>query len=418
MSNKSYKILYINGSLKNDSGCAVIANNTYELFKQKGYSCEYFTTKNASYDCNYKYAKYFPEAYNTTFKYIKNLTNYYYNRSAKENLVKVLDDFNPDLVHVHSLRISSLTYSVLHPLIERKIPIVMTLHDVFLLCPMMTLMKNDNKFCDKFECKNFNKLPCLINICGDNFEQSLRMALMSFVNKLTGYDKQIKKFIAPSKALADIMIKNNSDINSNNIVVINNFLSSEELKTIPNYTNQGYFLYIGRLSPEKGVHYLLEAMKDLPREIKLKIAGTGPEEEKLKKYAKENNLDNVEFLGFKNREEIQELYQNCISTILPCNWFEIFGMTNIESFINGKPVIASNIGGIPEIVEDNINGLLFEPGNVEQLKECILKYWNNPDLVVEHGKNGYQKAIKQYTEEKYYQELIKVYEEVLNESKK
>ena len=92
-------------------------------------------------------------------------------------------------------------------------------------------------------------------------------------------------------------------------------------------------------------------------------------------------------------------------------------MTNIESFINGKPVIASNIGGIPEIVEDNINGLLFEPGNIEELKNCILKYWNNPELSVQHGKNGYQKAITQYTEDKYYNELIKIYEEVLNEKK-
>lgn len=70
-----------------------------------------------------------------------------------------------------------------------------------------------------------------------------------------------------------------------------------------------------------------------------------------------------------------------------------------------KPVIASNIGGIPEQVEHNKTGLLFEPGNVEQLKECILKYWNNPQLVIEHGKNGYQKAITQYTEDRYYKEL-------------
>ena len=88
-------------------------------------------------------------------------------------------------------------------------------------------------------------------------------------------------------------------------------------------------------------------------------------------------------------------------------------MTNIESFINGKPVIASNIGGIPEIIEHNVNGLLFEPANIEQLKECIIKYYNNPKLVIEHGKNAYQKAITEYTEEKYYNKLIDVYNNVL-----
>ena len=79
--------------------------------------------------------------------------------------------------------------------------------------------------------------------------------------------------------------------------------------------------------------------------------------------------------------------------------------------------MASNIGGIPEIVEHNVNGLLFEPTNVVQLKECILTYWNNPQLAIEHGRNGYQKAITQYTEEKHYNELMKVYEETINESR-
>ena len=131
--------------------------------------------------------------------------------------------------------------------------------------------------------------------------------------------------------------------------------------------------------------------------------------------AKENNLDNVEFVGFKNREEIKEYYQNCIATILSCNWFENFPTTNMESFINGKPVIASNIGGIPEQLEHNKTGLLFEPANVEHLKECILTYWNNHELVKKHGLNGYEKAKNQYTEKRYYKELMQVYETILKE---
>ena len=196
-----------------------------------------------------------------------------------------------------------------------------------------------------------------------------------------------------------------------------NEFHEDEFNIIPNYSNKGYFLYSGRIIQEKGIHYLLQAIKDLPHNIEIHIVGTGNEENQLKHYVKNNKLDNVKFLGFKTREELKEEYQNCIALIVPSNWFEAFGMVNIEAFINGKPVIASNIGGIPEIVENNINGLLFEPGNVEQLKECILKYWNNPELVVEHGENAYQKAINKYSENTYYQNLIKLYEEVLNERK-
>ena len=157
-------------------------------------------------------------------------------------------------------------------------------------------------------------------------------------------------------------------------------------------------------------------MKELPRAINLKIIGTGEEENKLKQCAKENNLYNVEFTGFKNRNEIKEYYQNCIATILPCNWFENFPTTNMESFINGKPVIASNIGGIPEQVEHNKTGLLFEPANIKQLKDCILTYWKQPELVVEHGKNAYQKAITEYTESRYLKQILKLYKKLIMET--
>ena len=407
------KILFINGSFKNDSGCAVIAQNTYKMFKNRGFDVEYYTTQGFTNDKTYKFSKYFPEHFNTISKYILNQWRYYYNWTSRKNIEKVLKEFKPDIVHVHSLRISSMTYSVLQPIIKNNIPIIMTLHDCFLICPTMRLRKGNGEFCDA-KCKGINKLHCILNNCDNTIELNFRWAMMSFVNKLTNYDKYINKFIAPSNALKNLMIKYNNDINENNIVTINNFLLTDELKTKPNYANKGYFLYIGRLSKEKSVITLLQAMSGLPRDIKLHIVGTGSEEENLKKYAEENELHNIEFLGFKTGADIQDEYQDCIATIVPSNGFEIFGMINIEAFANGKPVIASNIGGIPEIVEHNVNGLLFEPGNVEQLKECILKYWNNPNLVIEHGKNGYQKAITQYTEERYYNQLIKLYEETIN----
>lgn len=414
---KKIKILYINGYFDNSSGCAVIAKNTYELFKNNGFDVGYFTTKGAVCENEYKYEKYFPEHFNTITKYILNQWRYYYNWTAKSNIEKLLKDFKPDIVHVHSLRQSSMTYSVLAPIIKKSIPIVMTLHDTFLICPTMKLIKGNGDFCNA-ACKGLNKLYCILNNCGDTKELSFRWAMMSFVNKITGYDKYISKFITPSNALKNLMIKYNDDITKEKIITINNFLSNDEFGDIsPNYSNKKYFLYSGRLSKEKGVNYLLQAVKELPKEIEFHIVGKGQEEENLKQYALSNNLENVKFLGFKNREEIKEEYQNCIATILPCNWFENFPTTNMESFINGKPVIASNIGGIPEQVEHNKTGLLFEPANVEQLKGCILMYWNNPDLAIEHGQNGYKKAITKYTEERYYNELMHIYQEVLSNAK-
>ena len=412
------KILYINGSFSNDSGSGVVAKDTFDLFSnKKDIQAEYFTTKEFCKDKNYKFYKYFPFAMNTTKKYLLNIWTYYYNFKARKGIKEFLIEFKPDIVHVHSLRFTSMTYSVLEPIIKQNIPIIMTLHDAYLICPMMTL--KDKKGEDCIKCRGLNKFHCFTNKCAKNIEQSFRVSLIAFINRLTNYDKNIVKYITPSNALKNLLVECFKYTTKNNTIVVNNCLTSCDLENIsPKYSNENYFLYIGRLDKEKGLHYLLKAMTEIPTNIALKIVGTGQQENELKEFVKLNNLDNVEFLGFKSREEIKEYYQNCIATILPCNWFEIFGMTNIESFINGKPVIASNIGGIPEIVEHNVNGLLFEPANVEQLKKCILTSWDNPEIFIEHGKYGYKKAITQYTEERYYNELMKIYEEVINESKK
>ena len=403
------KILIINQFFSFIGGAEVVAYNQYKNLQNKNLEVYFWSSNKQPYfEEDYKYIEYFCEENSGIKNYFKNPYKYFYNNDAKIKLQKFIKKINPDIIHLHNFFV--LTPSILDCC--KNIPTVMTVHDSKLICPSAQFLIKNKDFCSEQLCKNGEFYNCILNRCVKNkLEPSLRHTIYAY--NLLKKIKYVDKFITPSYALKNLILNANIGINQQKISVINNFLTNEELKIKPNYTNFGYFLYIGRLSPEKGVHYLLEAMKDLPRDIKLKIAGTGVEENKLKQYAKDNNLSNVEFLGFKNRDEIKDLYQNCISTILPCNWFEIFGMTNIESFINGKPVIASNIGGIPEIVEDNINGLLFEPGDVEQLKKCIHKYWNNPNLVVEHGKNGYQKAITQYTEKKYYSELMKIYEEVL-----
>lgn len=405
------KILIVNQYFSFLGGAEIMAYNQYKALQDKNFDVYFWASNKQPYiEKDYKFIKYFCEENSGIKNYLKNPYKYFNNNEVKDKFQKFIIEIQPDIIHLHNFFV--LTPSILECC--KNIPTVMTMHDSKIFCPSAKFLINNIKLCSKQLCKNGHFYNCLFNKCVNNkLEPSLRHTIYAY-NLLKNL-KYIDKFITPSDALKNLVLKANIGINQQKITVMNNFLPKNELKSIPNYTHKGYFLYIGRLSNEKGIPYLLQAMKDLPKTIKLKIVGSGPEENNLKKYAQENNLDNIEFLGFKNREEITDIYQNCISTILPCNWFEIFGMTNIESFVNGKPVIASNIGGIPEIVEDNINGLLFEPGNIEELKNCILKYWNNPNLVIKHGKNGYQKAITQYTEERYYQELIKVYKEVLNE---
>ena len=407
------KILIVDSLFSPLGGGQKIAYDTYSVLKRKGHNVFYWAMNKIPYFIeNYEFSKQFTPYYSGMIDYIKNPIKYYFNYKALGDLQKFVDNIKPDIIHFQSFW--GLTSAIF--LVKTVSKKILTIHDAR-CCPATTLMCKNQYFCDRLYCKNGNFLPCVFNGCVNNsYEASIRRALASFIDK--NNFKKIDKFITPSNALKRKMLLANYILKKEKITTINNFLNQNELSIAPNYTNKSYFLYIGRLSKEKGVNYLLQAMSELPRDIKLHIVGTGPEEENLKKYAEENKLHNIEFLGFKTGADIQDEYQNCIATILPCNWFEIFGMTNIESFANGKPVIASNIGGIPEIVEHNVNGLLFEPANVEQLRECILKYWNNPELVIEHGKNGYKKVLTHYTEDIYYEKLIKLYEETINEYKK
>ena len=140
--------------------------------------------------------------------------------------------------------------------------------------------------------------------------------------------------------------------------------------------------------------------------------GNGPKEEELKKLAYDNNL-NVKFLGYMSREKLLEEYKNCIAGIHPCNWFENFPTSNMEFFALGKPVIGSEMGGIPEQVEHGVTGFLFEPKNVDELTENILKLYNNPDLAIQMGKNAKQKAINHYCKDRYYKEILQIYESLI-----
>ena len=405
------RILLVNQLFKMQGGTETIAINTYNMLKENGHEVFFFATDEGEYyEKNYPYAKYFPHSVYSVKEYLKNPIAYYWNKNAATLFSQMIDEVKPDIIHIHSL----ISPSILQVCKDKNIPTVMTLHMMPSVCPSTTFLYKNKYICNDFKCRNGNYLNCLLNKCRDNsLEASFRKTILSYVFDKTNVYSAVSYFICPSDAMRRYVSMTNICEDKSKIVTVNNFLTDDELKTIPNYSNKGYFLYLGRLSEEKGVHYLLQALKDLPRDIRLRIVGTGNQEKFLKQYTKENNLYNVEFLGFKNREEIKAEYQNCIVTILSCNCFENFPTTNMESFINGKPVIASNIGGIPEQVEHNKTGLLFEPANIKQLKECILKYWNNTDLVVEHGQNAYEKAHILYTEERYYKELMKVYEEIL-----
>ena len=121
----------------------------------------------------------------------------------------------------------------------------------------------------------------------------------------------------------------------------------------------------------------------------------------------------MEFAGFLDTQKMAAFYRNARFLVLPSKWFEVCPMVIIEAMSNGLPVIASRIGGIPEIVEDGVTGVLFEPGNSEDLAEKMKLLWENPELCRQMGTAGRKKAIREYGEDVYYRRLMDVYQRAI-----
>lgn len=398
------------------SGINPIVFKTYEKLNNEGHEVFIFATDMEPYCVkDYKYSKYFIKSTpfvnqdKNKFVHIKLLLKSMFNKEAQSKLAKMLDDIKPDLVHIHTTL--DISFSILKPIKKRNIPIIYTFHDMGLLCPA-SLYSNKISNCNL--CKKYNTLPCFTKKCvNGSFLKSLIISFKSIIERFSGALKDIDLYLTVSNASKEYAVS--MGIDKNKIEVLPNFINKDLMNNaVPNYSKDTkYFLYAGGTNQIKGIYTLLETIKQIPRDIEFHIAGGG-DYTTVKDFAKKYNLDNIKFLGHLTREQIQEEYKNCISVIMPSEWFETFGMINIEAAIYGKPSISSNIGGLPEVVDNTKTGLIFEPANIEQLKECILKYWNDRNLVIEHGKNARKKVLSKYNEDLYYNKLYNLYKEVLN----
>lgn len=407
------KILLVHIYFTNEynSGINQIAYSSYDNLTKLGNEVYFFSINyKPYYDEEYKFSNFFVDTpVKTGNKFYDFITHYItqlYNVDAENKMKELLDEIKPDIVHIHS--IWSLSYSIINPIRKMGIPIIYTAHDISAFCPAAFYI--GTKFCN--ECKGLNTLPCVQKKCIKNVKwRSLYFSIKAFIERLCNSQK-LDYYLTVSENTKKYI--ENSGVSSEKIKVLPNFIANDYVENAANtMRNYEYFLYAGGNDKNKGIYTILEVAKLLPKELKIHLVGSRFDE-KFEKYIFENNINNVVVIGKLSKEQMQEEYKNCISVIMPSEWFETFGMITIEAAVYSKPSIGSNIGGIPNVIDNNITGQLFEPKNVNQLKECILNYWNNRELAIEHGKNAREKALREYSEDKYFEELIKIYNNVIN----
>lgn len=169
-----------------------------------------------------------------------------------------------------------------------------------------------------------------------------------------------------------------------------------------------YVLFFGNISEQKGLSLFIELARKLPN-INFKIAGEGSDESFFKNKVKLYKLKNVSFLGFLSSKKLQKVISESRFTVVPSLWYENQPYSVLESFALAKPVVASKIGGIPEIVEDDKDGILFKPGNLEECVEKVSSLWANPKLVKKMGIYAQQKAEKDFSPDEHCNKLLKIY---------
>lgn len=322
-------------------------------------------------------------------------------------LSRLIEQQKPDIVHFHNtfLMISPAAYYACQ---RFGLPVVQTLHNYRLLCPAATFFRS-GQICE--DCLNQTPpWPGVFHACyrHSSLQTGMAAAMLTFHRWLKTWQNQVDLYITPTEFARRKFIQ--GGIPSQKIRVKPNFVDPD-----PGIKANGgdYFLFIGRLSSEKGVQTLLKAWQ-LLTDIPLKIVGDGPLRSELQSLKQIQKLDIVEILGQQSPDQVTTLMKKARCVIFPSILYETFGRVIIEAFACGVPVIASQLGAVTELVENERTGLYFSPGNPEELANQIHWAWTQPQRITEMGRQARQEYELKYTAELNYKLLTEIYQQVID----
>jgi len=283
---------------------------------------------------------------------------------------------------------------------------VQTLHDYKLICPVSLLVSN-NQFCEA--CRGHQFWQAIPRRCNRNsFARTLLSVTECYISRFLGSVNAIGHFIAVSDFVRKKMLDHG--IPAEKISTIHNYIDASGIE--PTHRPGEYFLYFGRLERLKGVFTLVEAAAPVTQ-TPLLIVGDGAARNELAQSIARKNLKHIKLLGFKRGAELEQLIKDSICTLLPSEWYEPFPTTVLESFAHARPVIASSIGGITEMITHGVNGFLVETGNIEAMREKMAWMAENPCKAVEMGMAGRKKVEAIFGPEAHYEKLLRVYQRYL-----
>ena len=387
------RILLSNKFYYRRGGDCVYVLNVEQLLKKHGHEVAVFAMDHPD-NLETPWKKYFPGNMTKPMAFSRPFGS----REVKKKFNRLLDDFRPDVVHLNNIhtQLSPVIAELAH---ERGIRVVWSLHDYKLLCPRYDCLRDGVEICEK--CFGGDKTSCKTYKC---IKGSTLASLIGYKEAVMWNRQRLENctdlFVCPSSFMKEKMMQGGFD--ESKLKVLSHFIDIDKCKKESYVERADYYCYVGRLSHEKGLNTLIQAASQLP--YKLKIIGGGPLEKELK--AKSAELKgNIDFLGFKQWDEIKEVVGKARFSVTPSEWYEVFGLVNAEALCLGTPILGARIGGVPGLIDEGVNGMTFTSGDASDLKEKIELMYN-----AKFDNEGIaRKAMERYSAETYYKEIIKVY---------
>jgi glycosyltransferase involved in cell wall biosynthesis len=329
-----------------------------------------------------------------------------WSQSSYDAVAKLIRTCKPDVAHFHNT-FPQLSPSVYAACQDNGVPVVQTLHNYRFVCANGLLLR-DGKPCE--DCLTGGVFNALRHRCYRNsLPATSALVWMQVSHRRSGtYQNQVNRYIVSAQFPMPRLIQ--GGLPQHRLMVKPNFLPDP-----PAYGGErgNYAVFVGRLTEEKGVRTLVNAWKHLSG-IPLKILGDGALRPELEQIVREHKL-NIEFLGFQTREQVLSIVAKAALQIIPSECYEGFPMAMLEAYASGTPVLASRIGSLDELVEENVTGRKFAAGNAEDLARIARQMIDNDSQLIKMGRHAREIYLEKYSAERNYDMLMEIYQEAIND---
>jgi len=334
---------------------------------------------------------------------LKTFRRMFFSSEARQKMSQLIDAMRPDVAHVHNIY-TQLSPSILDALKSRRVPVVMTVHDHHLVSPQYNVWAAD---CGVDHSRDGIVAGTLSKFHKNSHAASFaQVAAFKFHYNRGSYRNAVDIFLCPSDYIRRKLLAAGFPEHK----LRTNHYGADPSTVVPSYGHKGYMLFVGRLSEEKGVETVIQIARQLP-DVPFKIVGTGPDEDRLHTLA--HGSPNIEFVGFRSGELLAELYAGAMAVLAPSRVHEIFPLITLEAMVHGKPVIGSNVGGMPEVVEDRVTGLLVAPNDLHAWVEAVMRLAYDEDFRVGLARNARLAVETTFHVKNHHARVLKAYEDAM-----